>query len=76
MHREVSTFQRVILILLRAYQLFVSPLLGPHCRFTPSCSEYMRQAILRHGLGRGSWLGVCRLLRCHPLHAGGIDPVP
>ncbi|HZR84812.1 MAG TPA: membrane protein insertion efficiency factor YidD [Candidatus Binatia bacterium] len=61
---------------IRAYQLLVSPVLGPHCRFAPSCSEYAREAIARHGAARGSWLAVRRLTRCHPFHPGGHDPVP
>lgn len=61
---------------LRSYQLGVSPWLGPTCRFSPSCSEYARGAILRYGLLRGSVLTIRRLLRCHPFHPGGWDPVP
>ena len=62
--------------LIRLYQLTVSPLIGPACRFYPSCSEYTREAVQRYGLLRGGWLGLTRLLRCHPWHPGGIDPVP
>jgi putative membrane protein insertion efficiency factor len=64
------------LALIRAYQLAVSPLLPPSCRFTPSCSQYTSDAISRHGLSAGVWLGVKRLVRCHPWHPGGYDPVP
>ena len=60
----------------RAYRWFVSPLLGPACRFHPSCSEYAEQALTRHGALRGSWLAACRLCRCAPWHPGGYDPVP
>ena len=60
----------------RAYQLFVSPLLPPACRFYPSCSEYAAQAFAAHGVLRGGWLAARRLLKCHPWHAGGFDPVP
>jgi putative membrane protein insertion efficiency factor len=68
---------RVFLIaLIRIYQLFVSPLLGNHCRFYPSCSQYAREAIEQHGALRGVWLAIRRLLRCHPWHEGGVDPVP
>jgi hypothetical protein len=70
------------MLLVRVYQLVVSPLLhlaagpGAGCRFTPSCSEYARLAVSEHGLARGSWLALRRLLRCHPWQAGGHDPVP
>jgi putative membrane protein insertion efficiency factor len=60
---------------LRLYQLIVSPLLGPRCRFHPSCSHYM-QAVQAHGASRGLWLGLRRLARCHPFNPGGYDPVP
>jgi putative membrane protein insertion efficiency factor len=58
------------------YKRALSPLLPPACRFTPTCSEYAREAVLRHGLGRGLALAARRLARCHPFHAGGHDPVP
>ncbi|MXZ43324.1 MAG: membrane protein insertion efficiency factor YidD [Caldilineaceae bacterium SB0666_bin_21] len=60
----------------RVYQRFVSPLLGPTCRFSPTCSHYMIEAIQRHGLWRGGWMGLRRILRCHPFNKGGADPVP
>jgi len=62
--------------LLNFYRKFVSPLLGPRCRFYPSCSAYALEAVQLHGAVRGSWLAVRRLSRCHPFHAGGLDPVP
>ena len=58
------------------YQYLLSPLLGPSCRFTPSCSVYAIEALRQHGLVRGGWLTIGRLLRCHPWHPGGLDPVP
>lgn len=61
---------------IRIYQLVLSPLLGPRCRFHPSCSHYAIEAIERHGAARGGWLALRRLARCHPLNAGGYDPVP
>ncbi|TEU14967.1 MAG: membrane protein insertion efficiency factor YidD [Anaerolineales bacterium] len=67
---------RVILWTIRLYQKLVSPALPPSCRFVPSCSEYARQAVEKHGLLRGVWLGLGRLLRCHPFGPGGYDPVP
>jgi putative membrane protein insertion efficiency factor len=63
-------------LLIRAYQLAISPLLGPRCRFYPSCSQYALDALAGHGLWHGSWLSLRRLARCHPLCAGGYDPVP
>ena len=62
--------------LIRLYQWTLSPLLGPTCRFYPSCSHYARQAILQFGVLRGGWLALKRLGRCHPWHPGGFDPVP
>ena len=70
-----TALQRVFLLLIRLYQVGISPLLGNHCRFEPSCSTYATQAIERHGLGRGLWRGLQRIARCHPLHPGGYDPV-
>lgn len=61
---------------LRLYQKFVSPLLPPSCRFHPTCSEYMRQAIQKKGVLRGVLLGLKRVASCHPWHAGGFDPLP
>jgi hypothetical protein len=61
---------------IRLYQLILSPFLGGQCRFYPSCSEYTREAIDRHGLLKGISLGCRRLLRCHPFHPGGVDHVP
>jgi hypothetical protein len=68
--------RRLICFVLRGYQLILSPLLGPHCRFYPSCSHYAIEAVETHGAARGSWLALRRLLRCHPWHPGGVDPVP
>ena len=66
----------LLLLLLRAYKLGISPLLGQHCRFYPSCSEYAQEAICEHGALHGSWLAARRLCKCHPWHVGGLDPVP
>lgn len=68
--------RRFARLLIRGYQLLVSPLLGNHCRFYPSCSQYAIEAIDRFGVLRGGFLAVRRLSRCHPWHAGGFDPVP
>jgi len=67
---------RALLVVVRLYRMAVSPALAPACRFYPSCSAYAEEAIQLHGAARGSWLAVRRLLRCHPFHAGGHDPVP
>lgn len=67
---------RLLLALITLYRWTLSPLLGPRCRFYPSCSQYTAEAIRGHGPLRGSWLGLKRLARCHPWHAGGYDPVP
>jgi len=61
---------------IRIYQMTLSKVLPPSCRFTPTCSQYTYQAIDRFGLLRGSWMGFLRVLRCNPFHAGGYDPVP
>lgn len=61
---------------IRGYRRFISPLLGSNCRFHPSCSEYALCAIERHGAGKGLYLSVRRLIKCHPFHEGGYDPVP
>jgi putative membrane protein insertion efficiency factor len=66
----------VLVYLIRGYQLAISPLIGPRCRFYPSCSHYAREAIETHGALRGTWLSVKRISRCHPLNDGGFDPVP
>jgi putative membrane protein insertion efficiency factor len=66
----------VLMTLVRGYQVFVSPLLGQTCRFYPSCSAYAIEALRVHGAGRGTWLTVRRLARCHPWNPGGVDLVP
>ena len=67
---------RAVLAVIRLYRTAISPALPPSCRYTPSCSAYAVEAIERFGLLRGGWLALRRLLRCHPFHAGGHDPVP
>jgi putative membrane protein insertion efficiency factor len=66
----------VLLLVLRGYQYAIRPLLGANCRFYPSCSDYAREAIDRHGAAKGCWLAMRRVVRCHPYHPGGYDPVP
>jgi putative membrane protein insertion efficiency factor len=67
--------QRIIIAALRVYKVCISPLLPSACRFYPTCSEYMSQAVEKHGVFRGIWMGIARLAKCHPFHAGGVDPV-
>ena len=71
-----SLAEKFLLALIRLYQLTLSPFLGNHCRFTPSCSAYTSEAIGRYGVAKGVWLGVKRIARCNPLCEGGEDPVP
>ena len=66
----------LLVMVLRGYQLLLSPMLGPRCRFYPSCSNYAIEALRVHGAARGSWLAARRVGRCHPWNAGGLDPVP
>jgi putative membrane protein insertion efficiency factor len=70
------TFTRAAAAVIRAYQLVLSPILGANCRFQPTCSEYAREALLRHGFRRGAALAAKRIARCHPWDGGGYDPVP
>ncbi len=67
--------QKFLVLLIRLYQKFLSPLKGQTCRFYPSCSEYSVQAIQKFGLSKGSWKAIKRILKCHPFHPGGHDPV-
>ncbi|HET6680200.1 MAG TPA: membrane protein insertion efficiency factor YidD [Gemmatimonadaceae bacterium] len=67
---------RLLMALVRGYQIAISPLLPAACRYVPTCSSYALEALQRHGALKGSWLAFRRILRCHPLHAGGYDPVP
>lgn len=74
---ELKRFSaRLVILMLRGYKRFISPCLPAACRFDPTCSEYAREAIEKHGLSSGSWLAVKRVLRCHPWNEGGFDPVP
>jgi uncharacterized protein len=68
--------RRLLVAILGGYRRWISPMMAPHCRFTPSCSAYAIEAITTHGAVRGSWLAVCRLAKCQPFFTGGYDPVP
>ncbi|QIK39018.1 membrane protein insertion efficiency factor YidD [Caldichromatium japonicum] len=68
--------RRILIGSIRLYQYLISPLIGPHCRFYPTCSEYAIESIRIHGVVYGVYLALRRLLRCHPWHPGGVDPVP
>lgn len=78
MNKISRLLKKPSLWLLGVFMLFVRPLLGPRgvCRFTPTCSEYARQAVIKYGAFKGLWLAVKRVFKCHPLHPGGYDPVP
>jgi len=65
---------RLLIWLVRFYQMAISPLLGSHCRFRPTCSQYFIEAVQKYGPVRGTWRGICRICRCHPFHPGGYDP--
>jgi putative membrane protein insertion efficiency factor len=73
---EMLKPRQIFMWIIRGYQLAISPMIGPRCRFYPSCSCYAHTAIERFGVVRGFWLGLRRLLRCHPFAEGGYDPVP
>jgi len=68
--------QRILIVLIQLYRLLAAAFPGSHCRFYPSCSHYAEEALQQHGALKGAWLAARRLLRCHPWHAGGVDPVP
>lgn len=68
-------FQKILIKALRFYRYFISPLLGQRCRFYPSCSEYAQEALQYHGARQGLWFAIKRILKCHPFHPGGYDPV-
>jgi putative membrane protein insertion efficiency factor len=68
--------RHVLKIVVRIYQIVLSPLLGPNCRYYPTCSQYALEALETHGSLRGVWLTLKRIARCHPWHEGGFDPVP
>lgn len=68
--------KRVLLFLIDVYRRYISPLKPPCCRYIPTCSEYAAEAIKKYGAGRGGWLAFKRIMRCHPFHKGGYDPVP
>ncbi|HHJ20214.1 MAG TPA: membrane protein insertion efficiency factor YidD [Gammaproteobacteria bacterium] len=75
-NRHDKPVKRLLIALIKGYTLLVSPFLAPSCRYTPTCSAYMMEAIHKHGALRGLWMGTRRILRCHPFHEGGHDPVP
>ncbi len=72
----IALFRFFAIAPIRVYKYCISPLLPPACRFVPTCSEYAMEAIARHGVIKGGWYALCRILRCHPLARGGYDPVP
>lgn len=72
----MNPVQWVLVLFIRVYRRFISPLFPPTCRFYPSCSAYAMEAVQKHGAAKGGWLAVKRISRCHPFHPGGYDPVP
>lgn len=77
MYKIWATMMKQLFIwLIKGYRIFISPLFPPTCRFQPTCSMYAMEAIERFGVFRGSWMATKRILRCHPFHPGGYDPVP
>ncbi len=72
----LGVMKQLLLLAIRGYQITLSPFFGTQCRFHPTCSAYAMEAIEIHGAWRGSWLAVKRILKCHPWHTGGVDPVP
>ncbi|MEA1926675.1 MAG: membrane protein insertion efficiency factor YidD [Candidatus Auribacterota bacterium] len=70
-----NIFTEVLLLIIRGYQLLISPLFPGRCRFYPTCSEYFRLSLIKWGLFRGTWKGLIRIAKCHPFHPGGYDPV-
>jgi len=76
MKKVLSILSYPLILLIKIYQYVISPLLGPKCRFTPTCSHYAIQAFKKHGIFKGGWLAIKRIARCHPWGGSGIDPVP
>ena len=72
--RPADALAGLLILAIRAYQVTLSPLIGPVCRFEPSCSRYMIGALRKYGVLKGVWMGTARVLRCHPWHPGGYDP--
>ncbi|WP_166422466.1 membrane protein insertion efficiency factor YidD [Paraglaciecola sp. 20A4] len=76
MEKVSQALRKIPIGLIRLYQLWLSPLLGQNCRFHPTCSYYAIEALKTHGILMGGWLSIKRILKCHPLHSGGVDLVP
>ena len=76
MEKKQNIFQKILILMVRFYQIAISPYIGAHCRYTPTCSAYFIEAVEKYGVFKGSWLGIKRILRCHPGRPGGYDPVP
>lgn len=68
--------RRFFILLIKGYSYLISPFMGNNCRYTPTCSAYTQEAVEKHGVIKGLWLGIKRISRCHPWHEGGYDPVP